>query len=101
MSLKYEVTARQMLKVLEKQYPVLIGIKHLKIFQLMNETLLNIFRNYIPNKKNKCDYHQPPWMNDNIKRKLKQRTKFIKYFSNDNIGQMKCGYDKILEKSAD
>ena len=39
--------------------------------ELLNETLLNIFRNYIPNKKIECDYRQPPWMNDNIKRKLK------------------------------
>ena len=28
-------------------------VKHL------NETLLNIFRNYVPNKKIKCDYRQP------------------------------------------
>ena len=68
MSAKYGVKARQILKILKKQYPVL------------NETLLNIFRNYIPNKKIKCDYRQPPCMNDNIKRKLKQRTKLIKYF---------------------
>ena len=34
---------------------------------LLNETLLNIFRNYIPNKKIKCDYRQPPWMTDKIK----------------------------------
>ena len=67
--------------------------------ELLNETLLNIFRNYIPNKKIKCDYRQPPWMNDNIKRKLKQRTKLIKYFYKN--GQMKCDYDKILEKSAE
>ena len=54
--------------------------------ELFNETLLNIFRHYIPNKKIKCDYHQSPWMNDNIKRKLKQRTKLIKYFyKNDQI----------------
>ena len=32
-----------------------------------NETLLHIFQNYIPNKKIKCDYGQPPWINDNIK----------------------------------
>ena len=38
-------------------------------------------------------------MNDNIKRKLKQRTKLIKYFYKN--GQMKCDYDKILEKSAE
>ena len=67
--------------------------------ELLNETLLNIFRNYIPNKKVKCDYRHPPWMNDNIKRKLKERTKLIRYF--DKNGQMKCDYDKILEKSAE
>ena len=26
----------------------------------LNKTSLNIFRNYIPNKKIKCDYQQPP-----------------------------------------
>ena len=35
--------------------------------ELLNKTLLNIFRNCIPNKKIKCDYRQPPWMTDNIK----------------------------------
>ena len=27
--------------------------------ELLNETLLNIYQNYIPNKKIKCDYRQP------------------------------------------
>ena len=38
----------------------------------LNKTLLNIFRNYIPNKKIKCDYQQPPWMTDKkiFKRKM-------------------------------
>ena len=86
MSAKYGVKARQILKILKKQYPVL------------NETLLNIFRNYIPNKKIKCDYRQPPRMNDNIKRKLKQRTKLIKYFYKND--QIKCDYNTI-DKSAE
>ena len=34
--------------------------------EILNETL-NIFRNYIPNKKSNCDYRQPIWMTDNIK----------------------------------
>ena len=33
----------------------------------LNKTLLYIFRNYIRNKKIKCDYRQPPWMTDIIK----------------------------------
>ena len=36
--------------------------------ELLNETLLNIYRNYIPNKKIKCDYRQPSWMTANIKK---------------------------------
>ena len=38
-------------------------------------------------------------MNGNIKRKLKQRTKLTKYIYKN--GQMKCGYDEILDKSAE
>ena len=37
----------------------------------LNKTFLNIFRNYIQNKKIKCDYQQPPWMTDIIKKSLK------------------------------
>ena len=46
----------------------------------LNKTLLNIFRNCIPNKKIKCDYLQPPWMIDNIKKSLKERCKLSKFF---------------------
>ena len=64
-------------------------VKHLK------ETLINIFRNYIPNKKIKCDYRQPPWINDNIKSSLKQRSKLTKiYYKN---GLRKSDHIKVLE----
>ena len=66
---------------------------------LLNETLLNIFRNYIPNKKLKCDYRQPSWMTNSIKRSLKERSKLTKcYYKND---QKKSDYEKLLEKSSD
>ena len=104
MSGKCGITARQILKVPRKQYPVLIGKKTFENLlinakvELLNETLLNMFRSYIPNKTIKCDYRQPLWINDNIKRKLKQRTKLTIYF--DKNGQTNFDYDKILEKSA-
>ena len=48
---------------------------------LLNQTLLNIFRNYIPNKKDlECDYRQPPWMTDKTNSLLKERRKLTKYF---------------------
>ena len=51
-----------------------------KKVEFLNKTLLNIFRNYIPNKKNKCDYRQPPWMTDHIKKSLKERCKLTIFF---------------------
>ena len=65
--------------------------------ELLNETLLNIFRNYVPNKKIKCDYRQPPWMTDDIKKSLKQRSKLTKYFYKN--GQRNSDYIKVLQKS--
>ena len=65
--------------------------------ELLNETLLNIFRNYIPNKKIKCDYRQPPWMTDDIKKSLKQRSKLTKYFYKN--GQRNSDHIKVLQKS--
>ena len=47
---------------------------------VLNETLMNIFRNYIPNKKFKCNYCQPPWMNDKIKKCLRERSKLTKSY---------------------
>ena len=55
---------------------------------LLNETLLNIFRSYIPNKKIKFNYYQPPWMNDNIKRCLKGKSFFF-FFLNHYLHKKK------------
>ena len=83
---KSEVTGRKILKILKKQYLTLPGIKffeNLTITEkvaLLNQILLNIFRNYIPNKKIKCDYRQPPWMTNKTKNLLKERSKLTKYF---------------------
>ena len=60
----------------------------------INKTLLNIFR-----KKIKCDYCEPPWINDNIKSSLKQRSNLTKVFY--NIGLRKSDRIKVLEKSAE
>ena len=48
--------------------------------ELLNKTLLNIFRNYTPNKKIKFYYRQRPWMTDNIKRSLKEICKLTNFF---------------------
>ena len=43
-------------------------------------TLLNIYQNYIPNKKIKCGCCPPPWMVDIIKKSLKEISKSTKLF---------------------
>ena len=45
-----------------------------KKVDLLNKTLLNIFKTYIPNKNIKFNYCQPPWMNEKI-RYLQERSK--------------------------
>ena len=68
-------------------------VKHL------NEVLLNCFQNYIPNKKFKCDYRQPPWSNDNRKSSLKQRSELTRiYYKN---GLRKYDHIKVLQKSTE
>ena len=63
----------------------------------LNRTLLNVFRSYIPNKKIKYDYRQPPSMTDNIKKSLKERWKLTNFFNKKS--QRKTDPDKVLEKS--
>ena len=48
--------------------------------KILNETLLNIFNNFIPNKISKFDYKKPVWMNKEITLLLllKKRSKLIK-----------------------
>ena len=98
------IMKKQLLKILRKQYLTLIenlsAFENLSVDEkvdFLNKTLLNIFRNYIPNKKIKCDYRQPPWVTDIIKKYLKQRCKLTKFFYKN--GHRKVDHDKVLEKS--
>ena len=43
--------------------------------ELLPNTLTNIFRNYIPNKKFKFKYDEAPWINKNIKSALRKRSR--------------------------
>ena len=38
-----------------------------------NETILNVFRNYVPNKYITIDDKDPAWMNENIKKRSKKK----------------------------
>ena len=44
--------------------------------QYLNEILMKVFYNYIPNKRITIDNKDPPWMNDEIKIKINYRNTF-------------------------
>ena len=46
----------------------------------LSETLLNIFRNFNPQKVKKFDYETPEWINKSIRLSLKKRTKLTKKY---------------------
>ena len=50
---------------------------------VLNETILNVFRNYVPNKYITVDDKYPVWMNETIKSKIKTKNKlFNQYIQN-------------------
>ena len=51
--------------------------------KILNDSLLNICNDFIPNKISKFDYKKPVWMNKEITLLLKKRSKLIKKYYND------------------
>ena len=103
MSVKCRIIGGKILKILKK---AISNFNWNKAFEnlaideqvaLLNQALLNIFRNFIP-KKNKCGYQQLPWMTNETKNLLKERPKLTEYFYGN--GQWESDCDKVLEKPA-
>ena len=46
----------------------------------LNETILNVFRNYVPNKYITIDDKDPVWMNETIRSKIKTKNKLYKQY---------------------
>ena len=46
----------------------------------LNETILNVFRNYVPNKYITVDDKDLVWMNEIIKSKMKTKSKLYKLY---------------------
>ena len=47
---------------------------------ILNECLLNVFHNFILNKKIKFNYKDPPWMTEIVKSKLRERFNLVKQY---------------------
>ena len=59
---------------------------------IFNQILMNIFSKYIPNKLTPVDDKDPPWMNENIKKKIMAKKHACKSFNAN-----KKNYDAYLE----
>ena len=51
---------------------------------IFNQTLMNIFSNYIPNKLITVNDKDPPWMNEYIKKKILDKKISCKFFNINN-----------------
>ena len=47
---------------------------------LLNDIILNVFTNFVPNKAITCDDRDPPWINDNIKNKIRRKNSMYKNY---------------------
>ena len=47
---------------------------------ILNDVILNVFRNFVPNKCITCDYRDPLWKNENIKSKIKAKNKLYQVY---------------------
>ena len=67
-----------------------------------NETILNVFRNYVPNKYITIDDKDPAWMNENIKTKIKEKNTFYqKYIENERSGSDFILLEKLITELND
>ena len=64
---------------------------------IFNKHLMNTFHNYIPNKINNCSYKWPPWMTDNVKSRVRERSKITKKYY--KYGKMKSHLDELEKKT--
>ena len=52
--------------------------------KILNNTLMNVFSNFIPNKLVTFNDKDPPWMPEHLKKKIKWRNKIYAEFLNEN-----------------
>ena len=51
---------------------------------ILNDIILNIFRNFVPNKYVTFDDKDPAWMNENIKSKIKAKNNLYQVYVKKN-----------------
>ena len=54
---------------------------------LFTDTLLNIFKNFIPHKNIKCSYSEPPWRTKEITTALRKKNRLHKKYISNNMSK--------------
>ena len=57
---------------------------------LLNDVILNFFTNFFPNKVIMCNDRDPPWINDNIKNKIKWKNSMCKNYKRNGKKTEDC-----------
>ena len=69
--------------------------------ELLNEVLLNIYSNFIPNKVKTIRPHQAPWITDNVKNFLRKKNRayrnFVRSGQQEGIQKMISEGSKLIE----
>ena len=76
---------------------------------LLNDIILNDFKDFVPNKVITCDGRDPPWINDNIKNKIKWKNSMYKNYKrngkkteeNELLTKAVSEVSWLIEKSKD
>ena len=62
-----------------------------------NDDVINIFSNFVPNKIIEINNLYPPWMNDFIKNKIKQKNKAFKLNKNNRMSDNISNLQNLLQ----
>ena len=76
---------------------------------LLNDIILNVFKNFIPKKIVKRDERDEPWINDNIENKMKGRNSMYKNYNRKSkkienyelLAKAVSDISRLIEKSKD
>ena len=74
---------------------------------LLNDIILNVFTNFVPNKVITCDDRDPPWINDNVKNKIKWKNSMHKNYKRNGkktedyelLTKTVCEVSQLIEMS--
>ena len=75
----------------------------------LNDIILNVFTNFVPNKVITCDDRDPPWINDNIKNEIKWKNSMDKNYKRNSkktedyelLTKTVSEVSQLIEKSKD